>query len=148
MLFKEAGISEELGLESISDGVLHALALLVVLESDDENGLLAIEEPENAIHPWSVRAIVARAQIAPRRQVLLTTHSETVVSAVADAGSLLITERQGERGTTVVPAKDRVDALDAILRETGQDLGDIWMGGSLGGVPQLELQLPGDLDGA
>lgn len=137
LLFRERGIADDLGLANVSDGVLHALALLVMLEGGKPRpspGPLAIEEPENAIHPWSVRAMMGRAQ-ASSRQVLVTTHSETVVNAVLDPASLFIVENDERKGTTVTPAQQKERALGAILAETGQGLGDVWMDGTLGGVP-------------
>ena len=135
LLVKERGIAEELGQASISDGVLHALAILVMLEHSGP-GLLAIEEPENAIHPWSARAMIRRAQQKKKRQVLVTTHSETVVNAVEDPSSLFVVENDERRGTTVSPATKKEAALDAILTETDQRLGDLWIDGTLGGVPR------------
>jgi predicted ATPase len=136
--FREKGIKDPIPLDGISDGVLHALALLVALRQPGP-GLLAIEEPENALHPWSVRRILERAQTPSRgraqRQLLITTHSETVVNAVRDPKSLFIVE-SGKNGTTVVPATTKETALESILKESGQQLGDVWMGGTLGGVPE------------
>ncbi|ATB39379.1 hypothetical protein CYFUS_004823 [Cystobacter fuscus] len=136
LLFKEHGISDELGQGSVSDGVLHALALLVALhqEASGEAGLLVIEEPENAIHPWPLRKLIVRAQ-ASSRQIILTTHSETVVNAVVDPENLFLVENDNKKGTTVTPAIERESALKAILEESGQKLGDVWLDGSLGGVP-------------
>jgi predicted ATPase len=136
LLFKEHGISDELGQGSVSDGVLHALALLVALhqESSGQAGLLVIEEPENAIHPWPLRKLIARAQNSSR-QIILTTHSETVVNAVTDPEALFLVENDNRKGTIVTPATERESALKAILEESGQKLGDVWLDGSLGGVP-------------
>ncbi|WP_309887757.1 AAA family ATPase [Archangium sp.] len=136
LLFKERGISEELGQGSISDGVLHALALLVALNQvgSGQPGLLAIEEPENAIHPWPLRKLIARAQQSAR-QIILTTHSETVVNAVNNPETLYLVENDDKRGTVVTQATAREAALKAILEESGQRLGDVWLDGSLGGVP-------------
>lgn len=137
LLFKEQGIAEELGQSNVSDGVLHALALLVALEGGlGRAGILAIEEPENAIHPWSLRAMVTKAQEHGARQILLTTHSETVVNAVKDTDSLYIVENDLEEGTTIIPAKKREEALDSILRDSGQKLGEVWLDGTVGGVPE------------
>jgi predicted ATPase len=139
LLFKERGISEELGQSSISDGVLHALALLVALNQggSGQPGLLAIEEPENAIHPWPLRKLIARAQQSSR-QIILTTHSETVVNAVTNPETLYLVENDDKRGTIVTQATEREAALKAILEESGQRLGDVWLDGSLGGVPGVE----------
>ncbi|MEZ4236419.1 MAG: AAA family ATPase [Myxococcota bacterium] len=132
--FQEAGIDEPLDQSAVSDGVLHALAFLVALFSH-RRGVLALEEPENALHPWAARALVSLAQEDRGRQLLLTTHSETVVSAIADVAALYLVEHDG-RGTHVSRAADREAELDTVLRQTGQRLGDIWLDGSLGGVPE------------
>ncbi len=132
--FEESGINAELGQDSVSDGVLHALALLIMLSDQNASGILAIEEPENGIHPWSIRAMVERAQNGGGRVTLVTTHSETVVNAVRDPASLFIVESEPD-GTHIRPALSVETALAAILRESGQQLGDVWMGGTLGGVP-------------
>jgi predicted ATPase len=132
--FEERGIRVPLDQSAVSDGVLHALALLVAIFTDGQ-GVLALEEPENAIHPWAARALVRLAQQERRRQILLTTHSETVVSAIVDPRALYVVEH-GDRGTTIQRAADRATSLDVVLRETGQRLGDVWIDGSLGGVPE------------
>jgi predicted ATPase len=135
LIVKEAGISEALPQSSISDGVLHALALLVMLETPG-GGVLAIEEPENAIHPWSVAEIVRLAQSrATRRQTILTTHSPVVVDAVADPKTLFIVQHEGSQGTTVRRADECEATIEEILRESGQRLGAVWIDGTLGGVP-------------
>lgn len=130
---KEQNIAEPLDQANVSDGVLHALALYIAL-FEPRPGILAIEEPENAIHPWAIRALLAVAQDSPNC-VILTTHSETVVNAIRDPSSLFIVE-QGDNGTTVTRATTRESALATILRESGQKLGEVWMDGSLGGVPR------------
>ncbi|OJH40357.1 hypothetical protein BON30_15120 [Cystobacter ferrugineus] len=93
-----------------------------------------IEEPENAIHPWPLRKLITRAQNSSR-QIILTTHSETVVNAVIDPETLFLVENENKKGTIVTPATERESALKAILEESGQKLGDVWLDGSLGGVP-------------
>ena len=132
--FRERGIADPIPLDGISDGVLHALALLIALRSPGL-GVLAIEEPENALHPWSVRKILELAQTERARQALITTHSETVVNAVQRPESLFIVEADEQHGTTVERATSKERALTAILKESGQKLGDVWLDGSLGGVP-------------
>jgi hypothetical protein len=131
--FKEIGIQEALGQANVSDGVMHALALLVTLETV---GPLAIEEPENALHPWALRKIIERSQGRLDGGILLvTTHSPTVVDAIADPAALFIVENTVRDGTTVVSAEKREEALRSILSESGQRLGDVWLSGALGGVP-------------
>lgn len=133
--FKERGIDEWLDQGSMSDGVLHALALLLAIEMGGP-GILAIEEPENALHPWAARMLVDIAKASPS-QVLMTTHSQAVVDALADPESLFLVD-QGDEGTHVEQALHREEALATILRESGQRLGEVWIDGSLGAVPGSE----------
>lgn len=89
--------------KSLSDRTLRFLAL-VILELDPEaKGVLCLEEPENGIHPERIPKILRLLQdIAtdveepldltnPLRQVIVNTHSPTVVQQVPD-DSLLVAE--------------------------------------------------------
>jgi predicted ATPase len=88
---------------SLSDGTLRFLALTVLELDPEARGLLCLEEPENGIHPSRIPAMLDRLQnIAtdadepvgpdnPLRQVIINTHSPTVVGQVPD-DSLLVAE--------------------------------------------------------
>lgn len=91
----------ELPARALSDGTLRFLALSV-LELDPETpGLICMEEPENGIHPDRIPAMIKLLQdIAtdpeepanesnPLRQVIVNTHSPSVVMAVPDDAILL-----------------------------------------------------------
>ncbi len=89
--------------QSLSDGTLRFLALAVLELDPTEQGVLCLEEPENGIHPARIPAILQLLQdIAtdleeavgpdnPLRQVIVNTHSPTVVQQVPD-DSLVIAE--------------------------------------------------------
>lgn len=133
--FKEKGIADALGQSNVSDGVLHSLALLLALNPTRERGVVAIEEPENAIHPWPLRQIISHAQTNEHGPLIITTHSPVVVDAIANTESLHVVELSDTDGTQVVRARDREQALDSILRESGMKLGEYWVSGGIGGVP-------------
>ena len=91
----------ELPARALSDGTLRFLALSV-LELDPETpGLICLEEPENGIHPDRVPAILKLIEeistdpnepadeTNPLRQVIINTHSPSVVMAVPDNSILL-----------------------------------------------------------
>lgn len=97
---------------ALSDGTLRFLALVVLDLEPESYGLLCLEEPENGIHPERIPAMLRLLQdIAtdveeavgpnnPLRQVIINTHSPSVVSEVP-AESLLVadleeTERDGK----------------------------------------------------
>lgn len=102
---------------ALSDGTLRFLALAVVELDPQAKGLICLEEPENGIHPDRIPAMLRLLQdIAtdvqepigpdnPLRQVIINTHSPSVVAQVPDE-SLLVAElketlRAGQRFSKV-----------------------------------------------
>lgn len=98
---------------SLSDGTLRFLALSVLELDPEAQGLICLEEPENGIHPERIPAMLTLLQdIAvdamrplgldnPLRQVIINTHSPSVVAQILDE-SLLVAElretvRDGQR---------------------------------------------------
>jgi predicted ATPase len=93
----------ELPARSLSEGTLRFLALCVLLEDPEAQGLLCMEEPENGIHPANLLAMVNLVRDLavdptepvgednPFRQVLINTHSPGVVQLV-DPADLLIAD--------------------------------------------------------
>jgi predicted ATPase len=89
---------------SLSDGTLRFLALAVLEADPGARGVLCFEEPENGIHPERIVAMIellrdlavdTRDEVGennPLRQVIINTHSPTVVAEVPD-DSLLLAER-------------------------------------------------------
>lgn len=86
---------------SLSDGTLRFLALAVMELDTGAQGLICLEEPENGIHPQRIPAMLSLlqdtatdpgepvAETNPLRQVIVNTHSPSVVGEVPD-GSLLV----------------------------------------------------------
>lgn len=77
---------------NLSDGTLRFLALCIMVEDPDFNGVICMEEPENGIHPARMRAMVDLVRSLavdpdepldrsnPLRQVIVNTHSPRFVS--------------------------------------------------------------------
>ena len=90
---------------SISDGTLRFLALVVLAEISDTTGLYCMEEPENGIHPAKLAAMHNLLQdIAidvdepigpdnPLRQVIVATHSPFFVQLQDEADLVLARDR-------------------------------------------------------
>jgi predicted ATPase len=88
---------------ALSDGTLRFLALAVLEMDVRHSGLLCLEEPENGVHPARLAAMLrllgdictdtdfAVDQGNPLRQVLVNTHSPSVVTLVPDDALLLAT---------------------------------------------------------
>lgn len=89
--------------QALSDGTLRFLALAALELDPQTQGVLCLEEPENGIHPERIPAMLQLLQdIAtdveepidldnPLRQVIVNTHSPSVVQQV-DPDSLLVAE--------------------------------------------------------
>ncbi len=81
------GPALEFDAASMSDGTLRAFAALMaafqLVPTIGSPSLVAIEEPETALHPAAMRALVAAFDEATlRTQILLTTHSPDLLDAV------------------------------------------------------------------
>lgn len=98
---------------ALSDGTLRFLALAVMSADPEAGRLLCLEEPENGIHPSRIPAmlsllesIAVNSQEAadssnnPLRQVIINTHSPSVVSSLSH-DTLIITRPVRENGSTV-----------------------------------------------
>ena len=68
----------------LSEGTLRVLALCVLRQDDQYNGMLSFEEPENGIHPFRIRMMTELLKDLtvdfydvemPLRQVIINTHS-------------------------------------------------------------------------
>lgn len=91
---------------SLSDGTLRFLTLVLLSEDSAFSGLLCMEEPENGIHPARMPAMAELLRdIAvdthhpvgednPLRQIIIATHSPTLVQLLGEADLLLVSEVQ------------------------------------------------------
>jgi predicted ATPase len=124
------------GAEDISDGLLLFIGLAVAAQMQEgQPSVLAIEEPERGIHPRRIREVMDLLLRLTQSgtQVILTTHSPTLLDEFRDTPeSVLIFERD-EQGTHVTRLSDRPDWVSELKQ--GAPLGDLWYSGVLGGVP-------------
>jgi predicted ATPase len=110
--FRLPGGSPQSSLEfdaaSMSDGTLRALAALTaafqISLPHGYPGVIGIEEPETALHPAAMRALVDALDDATQRtQVLLTTHSADLLSGRdVNPGQVLVVRNRGGR-TQITP---------------------------------------------
>jgi predicted ATPase len=127
----EAGLNTPVPATRLSDGTIRFMAILALLLSPDPPPLLCMEEPELGLHPDALALLGdLLVEASSRMQLIVTTHSDTLVSALTDHGaSILVCEH---RGGTVL---NRVnpDNLGPWLER--YRLGEIWRIGELGGNP-------------
>lgn len=117
----------------VSDGTITALALFVAL-FDIRSTVIAIDEPENALHPWIAKAFVEVChEVSREKQIFLTTQSQEIVDVSSDEVFTV------EKNSGVTSIKKVSDSYPEFHDEP---VGDIWISGMIGAVPQqMELDL-------
>lgn len=116
----------------LSDGTMRFVAILLILLAPLPPPLVCIEEPELGLHPDAV-ALVADLLIeaSERMQIIVTTHSDTLVSALTNRPeAVVVCERPGA-GTVL----QRLDPNRLAHWLKDYTLGDVWQRGGIGGNP-------------
>jgi predicted ATPase len=80
------------------DGWFVALLHLTALASTDHGDLIAIDEPENALHPHAIKLVLARMRTWSRQRavtILLATHSPVIINDFATCPEQLYVMQAG-----------------------------------------------------
>ena len=129
LVVEETG-GRQIPAERLSDGTLRYLSLLTVLLDPEPPPLIGIEEPELGLHPDIVFELAKLLVGASERtQLVVTTHSHTLVEALTDHPTSVVAcnKHQGQTWFKRV----RADALKDWMDE--QSLGELWASGGIGG---------------
>ena len=128
----ESGFHSPIHPTRMSDGTLRFIALLATLLTPSPPPLVCIEEPELGLHPDAVAMLAELLVDASKRmQLVITTHSDALVSALTDHPAAIVAcERRG--AGTVLRRLDP-EKLAGWLDE--YRLGDLWRMGELGANP-------------
>ncbi|MEW5946166.1 MAG: AAA family ATPase [bacterium] len=119
----------------VSDGTIMLFALLVAL-FDDRSKAVAIDEPENSVHPWIARTFIDICREASgEKQIFITTHSPVLADAARYDELFLVERENGE--TSIAKAADKFPEF-----EKTESFGELWLSGAIGAVPpsQIEFQ--------
>jgi predicted ATPase len=126
----EEGLKSPIPATRLSDGTLRFLALLAILLNAETASLICIEEPELGIHPDAVSLLAdLLVEASATTQLIVTTHSEALVSALTDHAESVLVCDYLENGTTL--HRLHTEKLKFWLKD--YRLGDIWQSGKLGG---------------
>jgi predicted ATPase len=126
----ERGLDEAISASRLSDGTLHYLCLLVILLHPEPPPLICIEEPELGLHPDILPKIAdLLIEASKRTQLIVTTHSETLVSRLSEIPEAVVICERNDQGTHLRRLKpDKLRAwLDKYM------LGELWRMGEIGG---------------
>lgn len=126
----EEGMNQPIPATRLSDGTLRYLSLVCVLLHPDPPSLICIEEPELGIHPDILHRIGEMLVGASERtQLIVTTHSDVLVSALSETPESVIVCERGITGTNL--RRLEKDKLKSWLKD--YSLGEIWRMGEIGG---------------
>ena len=128
----EQGLGSPVPATRLSDGTIRFVAILAALLTPKPPPLLCMEEPELGLHPDAVTIIAELLVEASRRmQLVVTTHSDALVSALTTGVEAVVTcEKQGA-GTVF----KRLEAASLGEWLEQYQLGDLWRMGELGANP-------------
>lgn len=126
----EKGMSQPIPATRLSDGTLRYLCLLTILLHPTPPPVICIEEPELGLHPDILPTVgELLIEASQRTQLIVTTHSDALVSALSEIPeSVLVCERDG-RGSKMRRLESK--NLEDWLKD--YSLGDLWRMGELGG---------------
>lgn len=130
--FHESGFFDPTPSTRLSDGTLRFLALLAIFCHPSPPPLICIEDPETGLHP-DILPMVAELMVeaSQRSQVIATTHSDVIVSALSDQPeSVLVCERDDD-GSHL----RRLDPSQLNEWLDNYTLGELWRMGETGGNP-------------
>ena len=128
----EQGFAAPIPATRLSDGTIRFIALAAALLARDPPPLLCIEEPELGLHPDALPLLgELLVEASEKTQLIVTTHSDALVSALTDhVEAVVACERLGD-GTTL----RRLDPSQLSTWLDEYRLGDLWRMGELGANP-------------
>ena len=127
----EKGLHRPIPAARLSDGTLRYLCLLTILCHPTPPPLVCIEEPELGLHPDILPTIAELLiEAAQRTQLVITTHSDTLVSALTEIPETVLVCEQDETGTH----SRRLEAESLKKWLESYSLGELWSMGEIGGT--------------
>jgi len=127
----EKGLSQPIPATRLSDGTLRYLCLLTVLCHPTPPPLICIEEPELGLHPDILPTIAELLiEASKRTQLIVTTHSDSLVSALTEVPAAVIVCERDEMGSHLHRLEP--EPLKQWLQK--YSLGELWTMGEIGGT--------------
>ncbi|MBN3779321.1 ATP-binding protein [Burkholderia sp. Ac-20345] len=115
-----------------ANGVLQLLVLLCEVANTEDGGVVAIDEPENGLHPYALRVFLRKAeQWATQHHItaLLATHSTVLLDHFTDSPSYVFVMSKAEEHESLPVALDKLCDKDWL---SGFKLGDLYEQGEIG----------------
>lgn len=129
--FRQKNLNLLIRTNSMSDGTLFGLALIVALFAPDRPQLIGIEAPDMEMHPYLMEHVAELLRVASEKaQIIITTHSPFLLDCLPPESIAIVEKENGE--TKIRWAEDKEGVREAIKL---LGAGEAWRAGHLGGVP-------------
>ena len=130
IFIREEGVIQPIPATRLSDGTLRYLCLMALLLDPTPPPLICIEEPELGLHPDILPTIAELLiEASQRTQLIVTTHSDALVSALSEYPEAVVVCERDNTGTHLRRLKP--EKLKKWLEK--YTLGDLWRIGEIGG---------------
>ncbi|MEH2269881.1 MAG: AAA family ATPase [Nostoc sp.] len=130
IFIREEGLIQPIAANRLSDGTLRYLFLMALLLDPTPPPLICLEEPEIGLHPDILSTIAEMLiEASQRTQLIVTTHSDALVSALSEYPESLIVCERDKKGSHL--HRQEPDKLKNWLEN--YTLGDLWRMGEIGG---------------
>ncbi|MCW9679668.1 AAA family ATPase [Dolichospermum planctonicum UHCC 0167] len=130
IFIREKGLIQPIPATRLSDGTLRYLFLMALLLDPTPPPLICIEEPELGLHPDILPTIAELLiEASQRTQLIVTTHSDALVSALSEYPGSVVVCKRDETGSHLHRLEP--DKLKNWLEN--YTLGDLWRMGEIGG---------------
>ncbi len=131
LYIREKGFNTPIPAARLSEGTLRYLCLLTLLLDPTPPPIICLEEPEAGLHPHVVSQIAELLIDASQRtQLIVTTHSDALISGLSECPEAIITCERDDEGTKL----RRLDPEQIKPWLDRYALGDLWRMGEIGGV--------------
>jgi predicted ATPase len=101
-LFWDEDTGQSFDASELSDGTLSFLAILCALFQPG-SALIAVDEPEQHLHPDALRRLVGAARsLSDRQPILFTTQSDALIGLLDETPESVVVANRGPEGATLV----------------------------------------------
>ena len=134
LFIRERSFEKPIPSQRLSDGILRYLCLLAVLCHPQPPSLICLDEPEVGLHPEMMSTLTGLfLEATQKTQLIITTHSESLISALSVMPESLVVCERDEKGTRL--QRVEVEKMSDVMSK--YSLGKLWRLGTLGGTRRI-----------
>jgi predicted ATPase len=123
----------------LSEGMRRLVAIFALLEVEPRPSLLAIEEIENGLDPWTLQGVLDALRAASAEiQIVLTTHSPFLLDHVAPEEVVHVRREQGDTTYQRVSEMTQVARYEGVLAPGAMYLSEVFGSSGVTGAGEEE----------